>query len=107
MLMLKGNNGKSPIANIILNETYSKCFVYNDCPVRSIGGIYLDSTKYSLEDLKECITHWNENEVYPDEIYEYLIVYTNHTEESLTNFIDWLNKNKNWISCKDIILTCR
>lgn len=103
MLILKGENGKSPIANIILGETYSKCFVYNDYPICSNGGIYLDSTEYSLKDLKECIIDWNENDVYPDEIYDYLIVYTNYTEESLTDFIDWLGKyykRKAIVMCK-------
>lgn len=106
MLILKGNSGKSVLANIILSETYSRSFEYNDYPVMH-GSVCLDSTKHSLEDFKECIVEWHNNNVYPDEHLDYLIIYTNQSEESLTDFIDWLSKNVWSLHYKDAIVMCK
>ena len=106
MLIVKGKTRKSALAYIMLNETYSRCFVYNDSPVIN-GAICLDSTEYSLEDFKECITEWHADDVYPDGYYDYLIIYTNQMEEELRDFIDWLDKNTLLLNYKDAIVMCK
>lgn len=106
MLVVKGKSQKSVLAYIILNETYSRCFVYNDYSVIN-GTVYLDSTEYSLEDFKECITEWHTNDVYPDNYYDFLIIYTNQREEALLDFIDWLDKNTLSLHYKNAIVMCK
>lgn len=106
MLIIKGNSDKNVLATIILSETYSRCFVYDDYPL-IYGSISLDSTKHSLEDFKECLTEFHTDNVYPDEHFDYLIIYTNQSEESLTDFIDWLNKNVRLLHYKDAIVMCK
>ena len=75
MIILKGENGKSKIIDIILDLTISDCFVYNDYPIATFkDSIWLDSRQYSLEHLKLCMVQ--EITIYKD-YYDYLIIYTN------------------------------
>ena len=106
MLILKGDNGKSVLANIILEYTDSRCFIYNDYPL-IYNSVCLDSTKYPLSDLKQCIKDWHPDDMCSDDCYDYLIVYTNQKEEDLADFIDWLRKNVHSFYCKDIIVMCK
>lgn len=106
MLMIKGDNGKSVVANILLDSTNSKCFVYNDYPVIN-NSLCVDSTKYSLAEFMQCIKEYHTNIAHPDDQYDYLIIYTNQTEISLKRFIGWLVEYNNFFCCKDIIVMCR
>ena len=101
MLILKGENGKSRVVDIILNETDSVCFVYNDYSIGVFDSIWLNSEMYTLEHLKLCIVQ--EIAKYKDS-YNYLVIYTNQTENDLKNFIDWL---KMTFTYKNIIVTCK
>lgn len=105
MLLLKGNNGKSRVVNDILNTTSSICFVYNEYPLFK-DGICLNSGVHTLEQLKECII---EEVVGYQEFYDYLIIYTNQTEDNLKDFIDWLNSNPPipYHIYGNIIVTCK
>ena len=104
MLVLKGENGKSKVIGAILEETNSICFVYNDYALFE-DSIWLDSRMYTLEHLKLCIT---QEIVRFKEDYDYLIIYTNQTENYLKYFIDWLNDYQP-TSCvyRNIIVTCK
>ena len=42
-----------------------------------------------------------------DKFYDYLIAYTNESEEDLREIINWLEDNKWNIPFRDIILTCK
>ena len=101
MLILKGSNGKSKVVDIILNGTDSICFVYNDSTLFLEGSICLDSRVYTLEHLKLCIVQ--EITKYQD-YYDYLVVYTNQTENDLKDFIYWL---KMTFTYKSIIVACK
>ena len=101
MLILKGENGKSEVVNIILDSTISACFVYNDCPLAAIkNSIWLDSRQYTLEHLKLCMVQ----ETRCKEYYDYLIVYTNEKESDLKDFIGWL---KMTFTYRNIIVACK
>lgn len=109
MMILKGDYGKSRIIGYILSgtdPTETTCFVYNDYPIHTFEDtIYIDSTKYSLDDLKECIKEDFMNS--PNKLVNYLIVYTNKKEEELETLIKWLD-NLEWTNyCVDMLLTCK
>ena len=107
MLVLKGNRGKSRVVDIIYSQTYSRCFIYNDYPLME-DSIYLDSSEYSLNDLKECIVEYHDNsKEYSDVRFDYLIIYTNETEESLTDFIEWLKENIWKFNYRDAFVMCQ
>ena len=105
MLIVKGDYGKSRVIDVLMAHTNSICFVYNDYPLifNSIG-IY--SREYSLTDFLKCISCALKEEVVNDNHYDYLLVYTNQREEDLKEIIDWLDKHKFNIPCRDIVLTC-
>ena len=97
MLILKGNNGKSKIIEMILNNTKSICFIYYDEQI-PLEGIWVDSSQYSTEELRECIVEHFRND---NTTYEYVILYTNLPEEKI-NMIPW----SKWIG-KNVIVTCK
>ena len=103
MLILKGKNGKSRIIETILDTMNNVCFVYNNYPLFE-DSICLNSDMYSLEHLKQCIVE--EVNKY-QELYDYLIIYTNKAEDDLKEFIDWLNNNPPIkLFYRNIIVTC-
>ena len=105
MLILKGDYGKSRVVDILMDKTNSICFVYNDYPL-IFNAIGVDSREYSLDDFLECISDTIKEVVINDKHYDYLLVYTNQDEIDLQEIINWLNKNRWGIPCRDIILTC-
>lgn len=105
MLILKGDCGKSRVIDILMDKTNSICFVYNDYPL-IFNAIGLDSREYSLGNFLECISDTLKEAVVNDEHYDYLLVYTNKDEIDLQEIINWLNKYRWNIPCRDIILTC-
>lgn len=106
MLIVKGGCGKSRVIDILMAHTNSVCFVYNNYPL-IYESICLDSNEYSLVDFLECISDELKNSVVKDKHYDYLLVYTNQSEENLKEIIDWLEKYKFKIPCRDIVLTCK
>lgn len=105
MLILKGDYGKSRVVDFLMDKSNSLCFMYYDHPVifNSIG---LDSREYSLEDFLECISDTLKRVVIEDKHYDYLIIYTNNDEIDLQGIINWINKHRWDIPCRDVILTC-
>lgn len=109
MLIVKGKNQKSILANILMNKTNSICFQYYDMPV-VWDSICVDSTEYSLNDFIECIAEEFESANTDDYLrtqYDYLIIYTNEKEEDLKELIEWLNEHKRKIWCNDILVMCK
>ncbi len=106
MLILKGDCGKSKIVDIMMDKTDSICFVYNDYPL-IYNAFGIDSRLYSLKDFLKCISDGITKAVIDDKHYDYLLVYTNQSEEDLKDIIDWLDKYRWNINCRDIILTCK
>lgn len=105
MLIVKGKARKSTLVNILMDATNSICFQYYDAPV-IWNSICVDKTEYSLNNLIECI----EEEfamIGIDEHYDYLIIYTNESEEDLKELIDWMNNYKYAIPCKDVLIMCK
>lgn len=106
MLILRGSSGKSRIIDILMSQTNSVCFVYNDYPLidESIG---VDSTQYTIEGLLACISHTMKDYIVNDKHYDYCLIYTNQKEEDLQKLTDWLNRYKWEFPIRDIIVTCK
>lgn len=106
MLIVKGKNQKSVLANILLYRTKSICFQYYDYPV-IYDAVCVESTKYSLNDFIECIAEEFEKVSAYEAYYDYLIIYTNEKEEDLKELIEWFNEHGREISCKNILVMCK
>lgn len=107
MLIVKGKNQKSILANILLDKTKSICFQYYDMPV-IFNSICVDNREYSLSGFIKCIAKEFEGVISIDRTpYDYLIIYTNEKEEDLKELIDWLNKHRWEIFCNDILVMCK
>lgn len=106
MLVLKGDNGKSKFINSLLGENI--CFEYCEYSV-NLGGFYASSLNHSIDEFKDYIKAclYEEDRNCVDDIYNYLIVYTNEKEEDLRDFITWLKDNELWFLCRDIIVVCK
>lgn len=106
MLIVKGNKGKSVLAQIVTHNTKSLCFEYYDYPVM-YNSYCIDSEVYSLYDFIEFMAE-TFKELNADRVhYDYLIVYTNEKEEDLKEVIDWLEKHRWRVFCRDIIVMCK
>ena len=106
MLILRGNAGKSRIIDILMDQTNSVCFVYNDYPL-IYESICVDSAQYSIEDFVECLSDTIKDYIVNGKHYSYLLIYTNQIEEDLQKLTGWLDKYKWRIPFMDIIVTCR
>lgn len=102
MLVLKGENGKSRMIDIILDAMNSICFAYNDYPLHFKDCIWFNSKIYQLEALKLGI--FQEVNLYQKGDYDCLIIYTNENESDLKDFIDWL---KMTFTYRNIIVACK
>ena len=107
MLILKGDCGKSRVAEILMNATTSICFVYDDYFPFVFNAINSDCREYSLNDFLECISDTLEEAVINNNRYDYLFIYTNQDEENLQDIINWLNEYRYNVPCRDIVLTCK
>lgn len=106
MLMLKGTCGKSRVTDIIADRTNSICLAYGYHTL-IFGSFQIDSEHYSLDDFLKLISSTSQEAIANDKFYDYLIVYTNESEEDLREIINWLEYNKWNIPFRDIILTCK
>ena len=114
MQILKGQILKSVTVQHILDSTNSYCFVYytDRLPFESY---YLNSKVATLEELQEYLQEWIDDIKgridklfdYDGSIYEYVIIYTNNTEEELHDLIEWLDFNETKFRCRCLLLTCK
>ena len=105
MQILKGEAMKSVTVQQIIKNTHSICFVYYE-EALFLDGYYINSNKYTLDQLKEYIQDFINNDI-KDIIFDYLILYTNKTEEELADIINWLREEEKIIGVRCIMVTCR
>lgn len=105
MLIVKGKTQKSVLANTLMDKTESICFEYYDIPVIQ-RGIHLNKSEYSLNDFIECIAEEFEFMRKDDTHYDYVIIYTNESEEDLNELINYVKNNRWKIRCRNIIAMC-
>lgn len=107
MQILKGDNGKSVTIHHLLNSTSSMCFVYDTGWVPSFECYMIDSKEASIDQLIECIKDQMHVIEFQGKHFDYLIVYTNKEECTLTNLLIWLAENKNHFDVVNILVTCK
>ena len=106
MLMLKGNTGKSKFIYNLIGRNL--CFEYCEDSI-GIGEYWMSSLNHSLEEYKDYIKAclYEEDKSNKDNLYEYLIIYTNEREEDLEDFISWIKDNERWFLCANVLITCK
>ena len=106
MLILKGDKGKSSLINNILgNNLYFEYYNYSV----NLGGYWMSSLHHSIEEFRDYIKAclYEEDKACKENLYDYLIIYTNESEENLKDFIAWLKDNERWFLCRDILMVCK
>lgn len=105
MLLLKGKNGKSVILEIISENTNNITMVYYDKPVIK-DSLFMDSSRISFQDfmfeLRQYISNLNKEE----KLFDYLIIYTNQGEPTITHQKELFQKWEN-IYGFQIIVGCK
>jgi hypothetical protein len=106
MMILKGNRGKSKFLCELIGNNL--CFEYYECTV-NLGGYWMSNLNHSIDEFKDYIKAclYEEDKSGKENLYNYLIIYTNEKEEDLKDFISWLEDNERWFSCRNVIVTCK
>jgi len=105
MQILKGKNLKSVTVESILKSTNSYCYVYYDT-VLPFEYYHVNSKYNTLEQFQGYLQYfidWKDLKKY----YDYFIIYTNNTEEELSELIQWLDDKESDFNCRCILVTCR
>jgi hypothetical protein len=105
MQILKGQILKSITVESILNSTNSYCVVYHEIQL-PFDNYYVNSKYATLKQLQGYLQEFKDNKN-PNKQYDYFIVYTNNTEEELSELINWLNMKELDFNCRCILLTCK
>jgi len=103
MQILKGEILKSATVNSILQSTNSYCYVYYD-HVLPFDNCYVNSKYATLEQLQGYLQEHIKNS---ENKYDYFIIYTNNTEEELSELIQWLDGKEMDFNCRCILVTCK
>ena len=108
MLILKGNQGKSRIIDLLgrnlLFDIDYVCFEYvdeGDKPVID-GSTYVTSSECTLMEFVEYIDEYINESKY--DYIEYIFIYTNKCEDEIQDIVQWLADRP---YCINIMLTCR
>lgn len=103
MQILKANTMKSVTVSHLLHSSDSICIIYDDYCPPLYGAIHLDSTRHSIDDLKELIKDEINNLTNRK---DYLIIYTNKTEQEIEEIVDFMNQLKA-VVFREVLITCR
>ena len=79
------------------------CYEYSDNPVVN-DSVWINSKEYSLMKLWDDL-YWD-LVVYPDDHYDYLIIYTQMRECDLQDFIYELRQRERSYVCRQLVLAC-
>ena len=105
MQVLKGNILKSVTVESILKSTNSYCFVYYEVQLL-FESYYVNSKVATLYQLQGYLQEFIEYKI-PDKWYDYFIIYTNNTQEELSELIHWIDGKESKFNCRCILITCR
>lgn len=105
MQILKGNILKSVTVENILKYTNSYCYVYYDVQL-PFDNYYVNSKVATLEQLQGYLMEHIEYKN-PNRHLDYFIIYTNNTQDELSELIGWLDGKETSFNCKCILITCK
>lgn len=106
MLMLKGNVGKSVILNELMHNKFNECIIWDDQGVHNIDAAWIVNGS-ELNYLYECIIELNDSLGASGENRDFLLIYTNKTEEEITSLIEWIEDQEKYLLFKQVLITCK
>lgn len=106
MLMLKGDKGKSVILNELMRNKFNECIIWDEPSVCNIEPAWIvDSNEFNH--LYECIIELNNSLGAGGENRDWLLIYTNKTEEEITPLIKWIKDQERYLFFRQVLVTCR
>ena len=113
MLILKGDKGKSVILNELMRNKFNECIIWDEPSVRNIeqawtvDNIIDEMNRCDFGSLYECIMELNDSLGAGGENRDFLLIYTNKTEEEITPLIKWINNQEKYLLFKQVLVTCK
>lgn len=105
MQILKGDNFKSITVEAILRSRSSYCFVYYEEQL-PFEHYYINSKVANINQLQGYLQEFIDYKM-PEISYDYVIIYTNKTEEEISNLLQWLKGKELDFNCRCILVTCK
>ena len=106
MLILKGDKGKSVVLNELMRNKFNECIIWDEPSVYNIDSAWtIDRSE--LNCLYECIMELNDSLDFEGENRDYLLIYTNKTEEEITPLIEWIKDQEKYLLYKQVLVTCK
>lgn len=109
MLILKGDKCKSVILNELMRNKFNECIIWDEPSVRNIEPAWIvDSmNRCDFGGLYECIMELNDSLCADGENRDFLLIYTNKTEEEIVPLIKWINDQEKYLLFKQVLVTCK
>lgn len=104
MLILKGDKGKSIILNELMRNKFNECIIWDEPSVYNIESAWIvDSSEFNY--LYETIKALNDS--LSGENRDWLLIYTNKTEEEITPLIEWVKDQEKYLFFRQVLVTCK
>ena len=104
--MLKGGNGKSIILNELMRNKFNECIIWDEPSVYNIeSALFVDGNEFNI--LYECIIELNDSLGAGGENRDFLLIYTNKTEEEIRPLIRWIEDQEKYLFFRQVLVTCR
>lgn len=106
MLILKGDKCKSVIINQLMCNKFNECVIWDEPSVRNIDFSWSISSS-ELNVLYEYIVQLNDCLGAGGENRDFLLIYTNKTEEEIKPLIEWVENQERYLLFKQVLITCK
>lgn len=113
MLILKGDKGKSIVLNELMRNKFNECIIWDEPSVRNIEPAWIvdsivdNMNRCDFGGLYECIMELNDLLGVGGENRDFLLIYTNKTEEEIIPLIKWLEDQEKYLFFRQVLVTCR
>lgn len=106
MLMLKGDKGKSVILNELMRNKFNECIIWDEPSVYNIEPAWIVRNN-DFNYLYECIIELNDSLGAGGENRDWLLIYTNKTEEEISPLIEWIKDQEKYLFFRQVLVTCK
>lgn len=109
MLILKGDKGKSIVLNELMRNKFNECVIWDEPGVYNIESSWIvdPMNRNEFGCLYECIMKLNDSLGVGGENRDFLLIYTNKTEEEIKPLIEWMKDQEKYLFFKQVLVTCR
>lgn len=105
MLLLKGDKGKSVILNELMRNKFNECIIWDEPSVYNMPAWIVYSNEFNC--LYEFIIELNDSLGGSGENRDWLLIYTNKTEEEIAPLIEWIKDQEKYLFFGQVLVTCR